>query len=61
MASTSGITAFASGFGEYIKKIVLKDSASYGPWKAKLTSILDADDCWVIVNGTNLNLMRLQK
>ena len=52
MASHSGIRASDSGTGEYIKKIVLKDAASYGPWKAKLTSILDAEDCWDIVNGT---------
>ena len=52
MASHSGIRASGSGIGEYIKKIVLKDAASYGPWKAKLTSILDAEDCWDIVNGT---------
>ena len=29
----------------------MKDAATYGPWKAKLTSILDAEDCWDIVNG----------
>ena len=54
MASHSGIRASESGTGEYVKKIVLKDAASYGPWKAKLTSILDAEECWEIVNGTEL-------
>ena len=33
---------------------MLKDAASYGPWRAKLTSILDAEECWEIVNGTEL-------
>ena len=50
----SGIRASGSGTGEFAKKIVLKDAASYGPWKAKLTSILDAEYCWEIVNGIEL-------
>ena len=54
MATTSGIRASGSGTSEYIKKIVLKDSASYGPWRTKLTAILDAEDCLEIVNGTEL-------
>ena len=33
---------------------MLKDAASYGPWRAKLTSILDVEECWEIVNGTEL-------
>ena len=40
-----------SGSLKYVKKIVLKDSASYGPSKAKITSILHAEDVWEIVNG----------
>ena len=48
MASTSGIRASGS---EYVKKIILKDAASYGPWRAKITSILDAEDCWEIIEG----------
>ena len=59
MASTSGIRASGCGSGEYAKKILLKDVASYGPWKAKLTSILDAEDCWDIVNGTEFEPVRL--
>ena len=54
MASTSGIRAHGSGPSEYIKKIVLKDATSYGPWRTKLTAILDAEDCLEIVNGTEL-------
>ena len=50
----SGIRASGSGIREFAKKIALKDAASYGPWKEKLTSILDAEDCWEIVNGTEL-------
>ena len=51
MSSHSGIRASNSGSSEFAKKIVLKDAASYGPWKAKITSILDAEDVWEIVNG----------
>ena len=54
MASHSGIRASGSGTGDYVKRIVLKDAASYGPWRAKLTSILDVEECWEIVNGTEL-------
>ena len=54
MAFTSGIRAHGSGPSEYIKKIVLKDATSYGPWRTKLTAILDAEDCLEIVNGTEL-------
>ena len=49
MAFTIGIKASGSGTSEYMKKIVLKDTASYGPWRTKLTSILDAEDCMEIV------------
>ena len=49
------------GFGYYVKKIVLKDSASHGLWKAKLTSILDVEDCWEIVNGTKLEVDEIAK
>ena len=58
-SSTSGIRASGLGSGEYTKKILLKDTATYGPWRAKLTSILDAEDCWDIVNGTETEPMRL--
>ena len=54
MASTSGIRASGSGTSEFIKKIILKDAASFGPWRTKLTAILDAEDCMEIVDGTEL-------
>ena len=54
MAFTSGIRASGSGSSEYVKKIVLKDASSYGPWRTKLTAILDAEDCLEIVNGTEM-------
>ena len=41
----SGIIATGSNSWEYIKEIVLEDSASFSPWKAKITSILDVGDC----------------
>ena len=34
------------------KEIILKDVAAYGSWKAKLTSILGAENCLDIVYGT---------
>ena len=52
MTSTSGMRASGSGSSEYTKKIVLKDSVTYGPWRTKLTAILDAEDSLEIVNGT---------
>ena len=52
IASHSGIRASGSGTREYVKKIVLTDAPCYGPWRAKLTSILDAKECSEIVNGT---------
>ena len=54
MAFTSGIRASGSGSSEYVKKIVLKDASSYGPWRTKLTAILDAEDCLEIVNGKEM-------
>ena len=33
-------------------KIILKDREGYGPWKTKVTALLDAEGCWEIVNGT---------
>ena len=44
MAFTSGIRASGSGSSEYVKKTVLKDASSYGPWRTKLTAILDAEE-----------------
>ena len=49
--STSGIKASGLGSRECVKKIILKDAASYGPRKAKLTYILDVEDCRDIVHG----------
>ena len=37
----------------------MKDVASYGPWKAKLTSILDIEDCWEIVYGIKAEPVRI--
>ena len=51
MSSSSGIRAGNEGLGDYSRKIFMKDRSSYGPWRAKMTSILDAEDCWDIVNG----------
>ena len=53
MSLTSGIRA---GSSEYAKRILLKDKASYYPWKAKITSILDTEDCYDIVRCEELAL-----
>ena len=57
--SSSGIRASGSGSGDYVKKLLLKNVASYGPWKAKRTSILDDEDCWEIVDGTEVEPTRI--
>ena len=57
MATSSGIRV--RGSGDYMKIIALKDEASYGPWRAKLTSILDAKDCLEIVSGTKTESVRI--
>lgn len=59
MASTSGVRVTGLGSREHIKKIILKDAASYGPWKAKPTSILDVEDYWEIVNDTEAEPRRI--
>ena len=61
MSSHIGIRANSSSSSKFAKKIVLKDAASYGPWKAKITSILDAEDVWEIVNGTEPEPAELPK
>ena len=43
--NSTDFKAAGSNPEEYLKKMVLKDSLSYGPWKAQLTSFLDAEDC----------------
>lgn len=50
IASHSGIRASESGTGDFIENIVLKDVATYGPWNAKITSIIDVEDLWELVN-----------
>ena len=46
MSFTSGIRAETN---DSVKRILLKDKNSYGPWRAKITSALDAEDCLDIV------------
>ena len=47
--SSSGIRVSGLGSGDYVRKTMIKDASSYSSWKAKLTFILDAKDCWGIV------------
>ena len=39
---------------EFVRKMMLRDAADYGTWRAELKNILVAEDCWHIVNGTEL-------
>ena len=54
MASHSGIRARDSDQGEYSRKPILKGADGYGAWRVKMETILDADDCWEIVQGTEV-------
>ena len=40
---------------------MLKDSVTYGPWRTKLSVILDAEDSLEIVNGTELEPVEIAK
>ena len=53
MSSHSGIRASSSD-REYTRKPVLKDAAGYGAWETKMSTILDAEDCWDIVTEAEL-------
>ena len=60
MSITSGIRASGPGSSDfYVKRISLKDSLSYGPWRTKITAILNAEDCMEIVNGTEAELAEI--
>ena len=59
MASHSGIRARDFDRGEYSRKPIIKDAAGYGAWKVKTETILDANDCWEIVQGTQLEPLDL--
>ena len=49
--SSSGIRATSD---RDTRKPILKDAASYISWSAKMETILDAEDCWEIVIGNEL-------
>ena len=57
MASISGIRATGSDRadrGENSRKPILKNAAGYVAWATKMELILDGEDCWEIVAGTEL-------
>ena len=54
MASHSGIRARDPDQGECSRKPILKNAEGYGAWRVKMETILDADDCWDIVQGTEV-------
>ena len=61
MASHSGIRARDSDQGEFSRKPILKNAEGYGAWRVKMETILDADDCWEIVQGTEVEPIDLAK
>ena len=52
MASNTGIRVSITDRGDYARKPVLKDAAVYVAWATNLETILDGEDCWDIVVGT---------
>ena len=49
-SSTSGIRA-SHEEGMYTRRTILRGADNYGPWKVKMKTVLNADDCWQIVCG----------
>ena len=54
--SSSGIRATSD---RDTRKPILKDAASYISWQTKMETILDAEDCWEIVTGNELEPVEL--
>ena len=54
MTSTSGIRATGSDRGDYPRRALLKNAAGYVAWSTKMEQTLDAEDCWDIVTGTEV-------
>ena len=54
MASISGIRATGSDREEYSRKPILKNAAGYVAWATKMELVLDGEDCWNIVDGSEL-------
>lgn len=54
MASQSGIRASSSDRDDRPRKPILKNAAVYIGWATKMESILDGEDCWDIVMGTEI-------
>ena len=44
-----------------MKKIILKNREGYGPWKSKVTTLLDGEECWEIVNKTETKLGKVAR
>ena len=53
MASTSGIRANGS-YQEYSRKPLLKNAVGYGAWRTKMSTILEGEECWDLVQGIEL-------
>lgn len=59
MASHSGIRASSSDH-EYARKPILKNAAGYGTWETKMSTILEAEECWELVQGFEPELSDLR-
>ena len=54
MSTSSGIRAKDNDRSDSKKGPVMKDAAGYVSWATKMEAILDGEDCWDIVTGTEL-------
>ena len=52
MSTSCGIRARDNDRSDSKKGPVLKDAAGYVSWATKIEAILDGEDCWDIVTGT---------
>ena len=58
MATTSGIRATGSD-QDHSRKTLLKNATGYGAWKTKVSTILEGEECWELVQGIELEPMSL--
>ena len=52
-STKSGIRA-SHEEGMYTRRTILRGADNYGPWKAKMKTVLNADDCWQTVCGREI-------
>ena len=59
MATTSGIRATGSD-QEHSRKPLLNNAAGYGAWKTKMSTALEGEECWDLVQGIELEPISLR-